>query len=231
MSSCTTTGSVSCGGGDSDDGMTKYNNNRIIGDCGNLSQVTPEAVQDGQELYKRLRQVLDHMDQLEYTASNILNNISPNKNTAAGGGTKKKALSKEGVEAAQKLLVSAKDLKDYLPCVAPSSGSKSSSSSPSNSDGDNDTLLTSVDNDSDEEGGNTTPTSTTSSNNHQQISGGNQGSNESIIETVKSGISTIVSIFDPPPHTSIFGMDVMRGCMLSRYKNVRQCGYPFPRDG
>ena len=56
----------------------------------------------------------------------------------------------------------------------------------------------------DEEGGNTTPTST----NNQQISGGNQGLNESILETVKSSISTIVSIFDPPPHTSIFGIDV-----------------------
>ena len=55
-----------------EDFRTKYNNNRIMGDCGDLSQVTGEAIQDGQELYKRLHQVLDHMDQLEYTASAIL---------------------------------------------------------------------------------------------------------------------------------------------------------------
>ena len=85
------------------------------------------------------------MDQLEHSASNILNTTLHTKKVGgSGAGAKKKSLSKEGQEAAQKLLVSAKELKDFLPCIAPSSRSKSSSSS-SNSDGDNDTLLT-VDN-------------------------------------------------------------------------------------
>ena len=34
-------------------------------------------------------------------------------------------------------------------------------------------------------------------------------------------VSSILEMIDPPPNTSIFGMDIQRGCMLSRYRGAR----------
>lgn len=46
--------------------------------------------------------------------------------------------------------------------------------------------------------------------------------NGSVMDSIKSGISSILPMLDPPLHTSIFGFDVQRGCMLSRYVGARQ---------
>jgi hypothetical protein len=46
--------------------------------------------------------------------------------------------------------------------------------------------------------------------------------NGSFMDSIKSGISSILPMLDPPLHTSIFGFDLQRGCMLSRYRGARQ---------
>jgi hypothetical protein len=44
----------------------------------------------------------------------------------------------------------------------------------------------------------------------------------SVMDTVSKALSSILPMMDPPPHTSIFGFDVQRGCMLSRYRGANQ---------
>jgi hypothetical protein len=44
----------------------------------------------------------------------------------------------------------------------------------------------------------------------------------SLMDAARSGLSSILPMLDPPLRTSVFGFDVLRGCMLSRYKGARQ---------
>lgn len=53
----------------------------------------------------------------------------------------------------------------------------------------------------------------------------------SSLDAVKTGAASILPMLDPPPHTSIFGFDVQRGCMLSRYHGARQMWVPRPAGG
>lgn len=46
--------------------------------------------------------------------------------------------------------------------------------------------------------------------------------NGSFMDSVRTGLSSILPMLDPPLHTSIFGFDIQRGCMLSRYRGARQ---------
>lgn len=53
----------------------------------------------------------------------------------------------------------------------------------------------------------------------------------SAMDAVKSGLSSILPMMDPPPHTSIFGFDVLRGTVLSRYIGSRQLWVQRPGGG
>jgi hypothetical protein len=53
----------------------------------------------------------------------------------------------------------------------------------------------------------------------------------SAIDSLKAGLSSILPMLDPPPHTSIFGFDVQRGCMLSRYRGASQFWVRRPQGG
>ena len=53
----------------------------------------------------------------------------------------------------------------------------------------------------------------------------------SAMDAVKSGLSSILPMLDPPPHTSIFGFDVLRGTVLSRYLGSRQLWVQRPSGG
>ena len=55
--------------------------------------------------------------------------------------------------------------------------------------------------------------------------------NGSTLDTVKAGAASILPMLDPPLHTSIFGFDVLRGCMLSRYRGARQLWIQRPSGG
>jgi len=50
-------------------------------------------------------------------------------------------------------------------------------------------------------------------------------------DAVKMALSSILPMLDPPPHLSIFGFDVQRGCMLSRYVGARQLWVRRPAGG
>jgi hypothetical protein len=43
-----------------------------------------------------------------------------------------------------------------------------------------------------------------------------------IVNNLKVAFSTIIDVLDPPLHESIFGLDVLRGTVLSRYRGARQ---------
>mmetsp|Transcript_7486 Transcript_7486/g.11824 ORF Transcript_7486/g.11824 Transcript_7486/m.11824 type:complete len:611 (+) Transcript_7486:3-1835(+) len=51
------------------------------------------------------------------------------------------------------------------------------------------------------------------------------------MDSVKAGIASILPMLDPPLHTSIFGFDVQRGCVLSRYRGARQLWVQRPGGG
>lgn len=56
-------------------------------------------------------------------------------------------------------------------------------------------------------------------------------SNATSLEAVKSALASILPMLDPAPHTSIFGFEVQRGCMLSRYRGARQLWVQRPAGG
>lgn len=55
--------------------------------------------------------------------------------------------------------------------------------------------------------------------------------NGSILDAAKAGAASILPMLDPPLHSSIFGFDVLRGCMLSRYRGARQLWVRRPEGG
>lgn len=55
--------------------------------------------------------------------------------------------------------------------------------------------------------------------------------NGSVLDAVKSGAASILPMLDPPLHKSIFGFDLQRGCMLSRYRGARQLWVQRPGGG
>lgn len=51
------------------------------------------------------------------------------------------------------------------------------------------------------------------------------------MDAIKSVAASILPMLDPPPHTSIFGLDVLRGCVLSRYRGAQQFWVRRPSGG
>ena len=51
------------------------------------------------------------------------------------------------------------------------------------------------------------------------------------VDMVRNSLASLLPMIDPPPHTSIFGFDVQRGCMMSRYRGSRQLWVRRPRGG
>lgn len=52
-----------------------------------------------------------------------------------------------------------------------------------------------------------------------------------MLEAAKGAMGSILPMLDPPPHNSIFGFDVLRGCVLSRYRSARQLWVRRPSGG
>jgi hypothetical protein len=55
--------------------------------------------------------------------------------------------------------------------------------------------------------------------------------NGTVLDSIRSGAASILPMLDPPLHTSIFGFDLQRGCMLSRYRGARQLWVQRPGGG
>ena len=104
---------------------------------------------------------------------------------------------------ARQVMQTCQEMRDFCARLRPNaSGDRSRSNSNASDDSDDD------------------PTSAA----RQQLSGG-------AVDAVKTGVSSILPMLDPSPHTSIFGLDVQRGCMMSRYQGARQVWVRRPTGG
>lgn len=169
--------------------LNKHGNNVLVGDIGNLSGLTPEAISDGRILLNHLETVLVTVESLEDQMRSILleeQNLSPSDSAR---------------HVASSLIASATELCNFVESLKPPSSSSSS-------EGDDTEMLS------------------TGEMQTQQ-----QPQPNGMMDTIKTGISAILPMLDPPPHTSIFGFDVLRGCVLSRYKGARQLWVPRPGGG
>jgi hypothetical protein len=175
---------------------TKYGNNVITGDIGNLLGLTPQARSDGKALMALLRKVLTGLDRLEEEASSILN--SATRPTSPG------SMSEEGRQVTRALLGSATELRDIVSSFKPQPSSDRELDG--DMDDDEDVSMEAV---------------------RQRL----EAENESAMDTIKSAGASILPLLDPPPHASIFGLDVLRGSVLSRYRGAKQMWIPRPSGG
>jgi len=181
--------------------LNQYGNNSLVGDVGNLSGLTTEAISDGRVLMAYLQTVLRCVGILEMQARTVLELNPGGGGSSTGGG-----VSDSAHQAASSLMASATELRNFVESLKPPSGSGS---------GDENELL--------------------SANELQrrrleeeQLHSNSSGS---FAETIKMGIAAILPMLDPPLHSSIFGFDVLRGCVLSRYKGARQMWVDRPGGG
>jgi hypothetical protein len=179
-----------------DSDLSKYGNNCLTGDIGDLSGLTTEAKRDGKKLLKLLNSVLDEMDRFEKVTGSILEN--------SGSGTRQ--LSSGIVMTATNLVVVVSELRDFVESLKPISDAGSQQDDTTGDADDEDLTVDAVRRRFEEQGG-------------------------SPVDALKSGVASILPMLDPPPHTSIFGFDVQRGCMLSRYRGARQIWVPRPGGG
>ena len=175
--------------------LTKYGNNRLSGDIGNLSGLTPEARNDGKGLLERLKKVMALTDELEQLARPVLE--------AGLGPSTPNPLPPEAGTKAKSLLEAITELRDYVSSLKPGT---SSNDADEEEESEEDLTVDAVRRKFEEQSG-------------------------SALGAVKSGLASILPMLDPPPHTSIFGFDVQRGCMLARYRGARQLWVRCPNGG
>ena len=194
--------STSAAASEDQDLRTIYGNNPLVGSIGDLSGVAPDAVEEGCNFYELLHRVLDGMAKVDDVASQV---VRSNSGTAASpGGT---TVSIEARRAAVTLLRSTTELREMLPGMKPPSEG-------SGEDEDN----------ADEE--NPNPHHDDDENMDALRRRLQQEKNASPMEAIKHGAASILPMLDPPPHPSVFGIDILRGCMLSRYRGAKQIWVP-----
>jgi hypothetical protein len=163
-----------------------------------------EAKRDGRDLMNRLQQLMSLIESLENrnAAGPLLDgNASVTAASAAAMGSGME----EALQTARQLLHVANDLRDFCSSLRPPSSTSAENGENSNGgdggeDGDDeDDLGAAV---------------------RRRIEA--DGAAGSALEFVKTGVSSLLGMLDPPPNPSFFGMDVQRGCMLSRYRGARQ---------
>lgn len=192
--------------------FTCYGNNCLVGDIGCLSSVTVEAREDGKTFHQLLGQVLRDLEDM-YKANFIIFDSSMNSKVS------NKSLSLQGLIAIRKLLISCRKLKALLPSLQPKSTDSTTDFVESDTENfnDHDPLITpifsnnGVHNDSIRFENNNSGSS-----NIPSVTERNQEDSGSKLQSIKDGISSILPIFDAPAHSSIFGLDVLRGSMLSK---------------
>ena len=183
--------------------LNQHGNNGLVGDVGNLSGLTPEAIEDGKVLLNHIETVLKEVENLEIQAKSLL---EYSRNSSVVGP------SNSARQAASRVMTSAIDLRNFVESLRPPPSPYGSSSAMEDDVENNDAGQ--------------------SANELQQQSlNGKNGNSGSITETIRMGLSSILPMLDPPPHTSIFGFDVLRGCVLSRYKGSRQLWVQRPSGG
>ena len=187
--------------------INKYSNNKLMGDIGNMMNLTPEARSDGRELYNLLTSILNDLTNLSRSASNIIQKIGK----AQLKGT---VVSEEAVSDANVLIQHAIELRQFVKRIKPPSTSNSRYSNHDENDND----------DSDEDIHDEECEVGADAVRHRLEENGTaaSASNSSTLGMIQSTFSSFMAMIDPPPHKYIFGLDVIRGCFLSRYRGARQ---------
>lgn len=183
------------GGLDRRSSTTQWGNNRLVGDIGNMGNLTAQARADGRELYDLLTSVLNDLSALESSASNTLRNMDDKDQL------KKSCISEETARHATRVVHRANELRELVSRIKIKS-----------LDGDNDD---DQDENEEEEVG-------AEAVRHRLEEQGTASSSTSTLDMIKSAAQAFVSMIDPPPHNSIFGLDVIRGCFLARYHGASQ---------
>lgn len=196
---------------------TKFGNNVLHheDDIGDLSDLTPQARSDGHDLWTRLQAVLQLLDDLEHHARPVLE---------AGLGPKTpNPLTVEAGSVARRLIQVATELRDFVGSLrrqGSDTGLRQPESPtpaghlPEQNDSFGMVLGTEAE---DEESA-------------AEVAR-RRFEDSSQLNAVKAGLSSVLKLLDPPPHTSIFGLDVLRGCVLSRYRGSRQFWVSRPQGG
>ena len=182
---------------------TIYGNNPLVGDVGDLSDVSPDALEEGVNFAELIQSVLADMTRMEEIGGKT---IKSNNSCGNDQG----AITIEARRAAVALLRSTTELREILPTLKPppASGANGDENqdeeNPHHDDDENMDAL------------------------RRRLQ---QEKNASPLEAIKSGVASILPMLDPPPHSSVFGLDVLRGCMLSRYHGARQIWVPRSSGG
>ena len=125
--------------------------------------------------------------------------------TSATRPTSPRSLSEEARKTTKDLLTAATELKDVVTSFKPQSGNMD---------------MEGGDLDDDDEGVSV-----------EAMRARLESETETAMDTVKGTLDAIGPLLDPPPHSSIFGLDVLRGTVLSRYKGSKQLWIPRPSGG
>uniref|UniRef100_A0A7S1YS77 Uncharacterized protein n=1 Tax=Ditylum brightwellii TaxID=49249 RepID=A0A7S1YS77_9STRA len=174
--------------------LNQHKNNTLKGDVGDLSSITNNAKGNGKELTKHLQSTLDKLKKvLQSGQSTLFLNVSEQMSLKQMKGRK---ANEETVASALELYESCSELKEFI------SSLKSSSSSSSSTSEEEEDEYTFRDNEEEEE--NDVNIDTVRRKLQQEGGSG--------LTIIKTAVQTILPLLDPPPHDSIFGFDVMRGC-------------------
>ena len=157
---------------------TQYGNNPLVGDVGDMSNLSPRARTDGRELYELLGAVLRDLDALDACS------VGPVPGTAA--------------DRAARVLDRVAELRALASRIAAATPSP------------------------DDDGGAPTDDVDAEAVRHRLEEGGSAAAAGSAADTVRAAATAVRNMVDPPPHDSIFGLDVLRGCFLARYRGARQ---------
>mmetsp|Transcript_31302 Transcript_31302/g.46772 ORF Transcript_31302/g.46772 Transcript_31302/m.46772 type:complete len:1158 (-) Transcript_31302:1341-4814(-) len=178
-----------------------FGNNPLQGDIGNMANLTPKAKSDGRALYNILTSILGDLSTLEESLSNnVLRNIDNRAQLKAA------SISEESRDLAIKLMEQMDELKKLAKSMRPPKASKSPFPSGEEEESEYD------DDDSD-----VGPEAV-----RQHLEEQAASSSPTPIGMIKSAIEAVSDMIDPKPHKYIFGLDVIRGCVLARHRGARQ---------
>ncbi|KAL3812117.1 hypothetical protein ACHAXA_009376 [Cyclostephanos tholiformis] len=215
--------------------LTRHGNNPLVGDVGNLGNLTEDARSDGRELLGILESTLTDLSDLIYTASGPTRSVSGhrggrrNDHTDDDGtapGRRSTTIGKEVSEVASRAIDRASELRDFVSRMRTKAGEDGDNNDGGRRDGgggeeSDDVGAETVRHRLEGEGGSAASAAAlTSSSSPSSASG-----------MIWSAARAIIGMIDPPPHKSIFGLDVLRGCFLARYRGARQFWVDRVGDG
>lgn len=176
--------------------LSRYGNNRLVGDIGNMVNLTAQAKSDGRELYTLLSSLLNDLSELESSSSNILR-VMNDKDQLRNA-----TPSAESMEQATKVNQRVGELRDLVSRIKLTSDADGNDEDEQQRDEESEMGAEAVRNRLEEQG--------------------TASSSSTAMGMVWSAVQAFVSMIDPPPHKSIFGLDVIRGTFLTRYRGAKQ---------